>query len=77
LGLRPESLSRAFAKLKSAGVKVDAARVAVSEVGTLRRFVADDGCMSRLYGSVQDMSCRQHGTLSNSRDPVVPARPSR
>jgi CRP-like cAMP-binding protein len=48
LGLRPESLSRAFAKLKPAGVTVDASHVAVREVGALRRLAADDGCMSHL-----------------------------
>jgi CRP-like cAMP-binding protein len=42
LGITPESLSRAFAKLKCIGVKVHASRVAVSDVGRLRQLSADD-----------------------------------
>ena len=42
LGLKPESLSRAFAKLKAVGVTVHASHVAVSDVGKLRRLAADD-----------------------------------
>jgi CRP-like cAMP-binding protein len=42
LGITPESLSRAFAKLKSIGVKVHASRVAVGDVGRLRQLAADD-----------------------------------
>jgi CRP-like cAMP-binding protein len=42
LGLKPESLSRAFAKLRSVGVAVHASHVAVSDVGKLRRIAADE-----------------------------------
>jgi CRP-like cAMP-binding protein len=42
LGLKPESLSRAFAKLRSVGVAVHAAHVAVSDVGKLRQLAADE-----------------------------------
>ncbi|MCC6776026.1 MAG: Crp/Fnr family transcriptional regulator [Hyphomicrobiales bacterium] len=42
LGLKPESLSRAFAKLRSIGVAVHAAHVAVSDVGKLRQLAADE-----------------------------------
>jgi len=42
LGLKPESLSRAFAKLRSVGVRVHAAHVEVSNRDKLRRFAADD-----------------------------------
>ena len=56
LGLRPESLSRAFARLKSVGVEVDASRVAVSEVDTLRRLATDDRSMSPSGRSLRDVS---------------------
>src|SRR5262245_31056269 len=42
LGLKPESLSRAFAKLKSVGVHVHAAHVEVRNPDKLRQFAADD-----------------------------------
>jgi CRP/FNR family transcriptional regulator, dissimilatory nitrate respiration regulator len=42
LGLKPESLSRAFAKLRSVGVHVHAAYVEVKNLDKLRRFAADD-----------------------------------
>jgi CRP-like cAMP-binding protein len=42
LGLKPESLSRAFAKLRSIGVIVNASHVAVSDVAKLRQLAADD-----------------------------------
>ncbi len=41
LGLKPETLSRAFAKLRSLGVKVRASEVTIGDVPALRRF-ADD-----------------------------------
>jgi hypothetical protein len=41
LGLKPESLSRAFAKLRSVGVEVHASHVVVHEVTKLRD-VADN-----------------------------------
>jgi len=42
LGLKPESLSRAFAKLRSVGVHVHAAHVEVGNPDRLRRLAADD-----------------------------------
>jgi CRP-like cAMP-binding protein len=42
LGLKPESLSRAFAKLRSVGVVVDASRVIVEDLAKLRQIAADD-----------------------------------
>jgi CRP-like cAMP-binding protein len=42
LGLKPETLSRAFAKLKSIGVKVKSSQIMVADVGKLRRFASDD-----------------------------------
>jgi CRP-like cAMP-binding protein len=38
LGLKPESLSRAFAKLRPLGVDVRAAQVAIHDVARLRRY---------------------------------------
>ena len=40
-GLKPESLSRTFAKLRSIGVIVHATHVAVSDVAKLRELAAD------------------------------------
>jgi CRP-like cAMP-binding protein len=42
LGLKPESLSRAFAKLRSIGVSVHASHVAVSDVAKLHQLAADE-----------------------------------
>jgi len=42
LGLKPESLSRAFAKLRTVGVEVRASHVAIRDVARLRRLAADD-----------------------------------
>jgi CRP-like cAMP-binding protein len=42
LGLKPESLSRAFARLRTIGVRVHASTVEVPDVGKLRRIAADD-----------------------------------
>jgi CRP-like cAMP-binding protein len=42
LGLTPESLSRAFAKLRSIGVVVDASHVIVGDVAKLRQLAADE-----------------------------------
>jgi len=51
LGLTPESLSRAFAKLRSIGVSVDASQVAVRDVGRLRKLAADG--RSAVRGTLQ------------------------
>ena len=42
LGLTPESLSRAFARLRSVGVTVEASHVVVRDVAKLRALAADD-----------------------------------
>ena len=47
LGLKPESLSRVFAKLRSIGVDVRASHVLVSEMAQLRGLVASDRTRSR------------------------------
>ena len=49
LGLKPESLSRAFAKLKPLGVDVRASHVVVNDVARLRRFATGD------RGSTRDL----------------------
>jgi CRP-like cAMP-binding protein len=47
LGLKPESLSRVFAKLRSVGVNVRASHVLVSEMAQLRGLVAADRTRAR------------------------------
>jgi CRP-like cAMP-binding protein len=42
LGLKPESLSRAFAKLKQLGVEVHASHVLVNDVAKLRNYANGD-----------------------------------
>ncbi len=42
LGLKPESLSRAFARLRSAGVTVHHSNAAIADIAKLRRFAEDD-----------------------------------
>lgn len=42
LGLTPESLSRAFARLRSVGVVIDASQVVVKDIAKLRQIAADD-----------------------------------
>lgn len=52
LGLKPETLSRAFAKLRSIGVKVRSAEVSIVDVARLCRFASDDkeGTQAALRG---------------------------
>jgi hypothetical protein len=47
LGLKPESLSRAFAKLRPVGVEVRASHVVVHDVGKLRKIATGDRGSSR------------------------------
>jgi CRP-like cAMP-binding protein len=47
LGLTPESLSRAFARLRTIGVVVDASRVIVNDVAKLRQLATDDRSVVR------------------------------
>jgi hypothetical protein len=42
LGLKPESLSRAFAKLRTVGVEVSASHVAIRDVARLHQLASDD-----------------------------------
>lgn len=42
LGLEPESLSRAFAKLKSLGVEVHASHVSIKDIARLHQLATDD-----------------------------------
>jgi len=42
LGLKPESLSRAFAKLKALGVSVHASHVAIKDIGKLQQLAIDE-----------------------------------
>jgi CRP-like cAMP-binding protein len=42
LGLKPESLSRAFAKLKPLGVEVHASHVLIRDIAKLRRYASGD-----------------------------------
>lgn len=47
LGLKPESLSRAFAKLRSVGVEVHASHVDVRDADRLRQLASDDRGIAR------------------------------
>lgn len=47
LGLTPESLSRALARLRSIGVGVDAMQVSVSDIAKLRQLAEDDRSAAR------------------------------
>ena len=47
LGLKPESLSRVFAKLRSLGVAVHATHVAINDVAKLHRLASDDRSSTR------------------------------
>jgi CRP-like cAMP-binding protein len=52
LGLKPESLSRAFAKLRTVGVEVRASHVAIRDVARLRQLAADD--RGAMRGTLRD-----------------------
>jgi CRP-like cAMP-binding protein len=47
LGLTPEYLSRAFARLRNLGVSVNASRVVVQDVAKLRQLADEDRCVVR------------------------------
>jgi len=47
LGLMPESLSRAFARLRSVGVTVNASQVTIEDIAKLRQLAADDRASAR------------------------------
>jgi CRP/FNR family transcriptional regulator, dissimilatory nitrate respiration regulator len=59
LGLTPESLSRAFARLRSIGVVVDSSHVTLKDVAKLRQLANDDRTTVR--GSLRPMRLRQVG----------------
>jgi CRP-like cAMP-binding protein len=59
LGLTPESLSRAFARLRSIGVVVDASHVVLKDVAKLRQIANDDRTAVR--GTLRQMGLRQVG----------------
>ncbi len=42
LGMKPESLSRAFSRLKVVGVKIDRNHAEISDIDALRRYVEDE-----------------------------------
>jgi CRP-like cAMP-binding protein len=46
LGMKPESLSRAFAKLREQGVTISQARAEIENIDTLRDFVDEDPALS-------------------------------
>ncbi len=56
LGLTPESLSRAFARLRAIGVVVDASHVVVRDVAKLRQLAADD--RSAVRGTLRSVRSR-------------------
>ena len=56
LGLTPELLSRAFARLRAIGVVVDASHVVVRDVAKLRQLAADD--RSAVRGTLQSVRLR-------------------
>ena len=47
LGLMPESLSRAFARLRTIGVRVSAASVTIDDIAKLRQFATDERANAR------------------------------
>lgn len=69
LGLTPESLSRAFAKLRGVGVTINASKVNVEDIVALRRIAADD--RNAVRGSLRpmprDRGCfRDEATVTNN-----------
>ncbi|MBO9411678.1 MULTISPECIES: Crp/Fnr family transcriptional regulator [unclassified Ruegeria] len=42
LGMKPESLSRAFSRLKKVGVQIDRSHAEISDIDALRRYVEDE-----------------------------------
>jgi len=55
LGLTPESLSRAFAKLRGVGVTINASQVNVKDIVELRRIASDDRTAVR--GTLRPVRC--------------------
>ncbi len=68
LGLTPESLSRAFARLRGVGVTIKASRVNIADIVVLRRIAADDRNAVRgaLRPVCRDEACaRQQAMAAN------------
>jgi CRP-like cAMP-binding protein len=88
LGIKPESLSRAFAKLRSAGVEVRGASVAIQDVAVLRE-VAGEGrtrhpppfrSAERLSGSMgsshaRELLLRRMAAIDLDFEAIARARP--
>jgi CRP-like cAMP-binding protein len=83
LGLKPESLSRAFAKLRRVGVDVRASHVVVNEVAKLRYLATNErvNISSALNGKRDASPCRPNGraeaeraALDEPRGRIVPRR---
>jgi CRP-like cAMP-binding protein len=53
LGLTPESLSRAFARLRAVGVIIDASQVVIKDIAKLRQIAADE--RSAVRGTLRPM----------------------
>jgi CRP-like cAMP-binding protein len=71
LGLKPESLSRVFAKLRSAGIDVRASHVVVSEMTRLRGLVASDRIQSRGSCNGKPKSCEESRSLRTGGLPQI------
>jgi hypothetical protein len=77
LGLKPESLSRIFAKLRSIGVDVRASHVIVSEMARLGGLVASDRIQSRAtYNGRPAKACEEPArVVSAEPKPISGAEP--
>ncbi len=68
LGLKPESLSRVFAKLRSVGVEVRASHVVVSDMALLQDLIACDRIRSRDGDNGRSTrTCREPASLRTAR----------
>jgi CRP-like cAMP-binding protein len=77
LGLKPESLSRIFAKLRSIGVDVRASHLIVSEMARLGGLVASDRIQSRAtYNGRPAKACEEPArVVSTEPKPISGAEP--
>jgi CRP-like cAMP-binding protein len=71
LGLKPESLSRVFAKLRSIGVEVRASTVEVRDMAQLCKLVACDRTMSRCPVKARGICGQPLGSLDPESEQVV------
>jgi CRP-like cAMP-binding protein len=72
LGLKPESLSRVFAKLRSVGVDVRASDVVVNDMTTLRGLVASDRIKPR--GLAFNVGCGKSPSMDTTSLAVTTGR---